>query len=166
MSEKKRDKFKGLGAKWLTEGLFLESAQLTDEACLYTLQPWDRKKNGKFYPSIHKLYVETGDVSEWSFATKYFDGYQHWLLIKSKPFFQEYYAKMVEELHAKLQYEAVEKMLEQVREGSASQATLSYLANKGYLDKAAVGKPKRKKPEDKAKLYSIKSDLERITSKR
>lgn len=158
----KRDKYKGFGNKWLTEGLFLETTQGEDEYCLYTLQPWDRKKNGKFYPSLHKLFVEMGDVSEWNFANHYFDGYQHWLLIKSKPWFKEYYAKMVEELNAKIQHMAVEEMMGQVREGKASQATLQYLANKGYIEKAAVGKPKRKKPEDKAKLYDIKSDLARI----
>lgn len=167
MSEQReRHKFKGYGNKWLSEALFIETAQQDDCVhALYTLQPWDRRKGGKFYPSIHKLFVELGDVSEWKFASLYFDGYQHWLQIKAKPFFKEIYAAMVEELHAKLQHEAVENMLDQMREGKASQATLTYLANKGYIEKNAVGKPKRKKPEDKAKLYSIKSDLERIKGK-
>lgn len=158
------DNFKGNGNKWLTEGLFLETAQQEDH-CIYSLQPWDKEKNGKFYPSIHKLFVEMEDVSEWMFANKYFDGYQHWLLIKEKPWFKEYYTKMVDELQAKLQHKAVKEMLTQVAEGKASQATLTYLANKGYIEKAAVGKPKRRKPENKAKLYDIKSDLERIKGK-
>lgn len=161
MSEKKRDKFKGLGAKWLTEGLFLESTQNGEEACLYTLQPWDRRKNGIFYPSIHKLFVEMGDVSEWNFAQHYFDGYQHWLLIKSKPFFKEYYEKMTEELHAKLQHQSIEKMMEQMHEGKASQATLQYLANKGFIDKAAVGKPKRKRAPRKEGNV-VQADFDRI----
>lgn len=160
--KRERHKFKGYGNKWLSEALFLESAQTSEEHCLYSLMPWDKRKGGVFYPSIHKLFVEMGDVSEWNFANKYFDGYQHWLQVKASAFFKPVYAAMVEELHAKIQGESVQKMIEQMKAGEASQATLSYLANKGYIEKAAVGKPKRKKPEDKAKLYSIKSDLERI----
>jgi hypothetical protein len=157
-----RDKFKGYGNKWLTEGLFLEAAQMTDEHCIYSLQPWDRRKNGVFYPSLHKLFVEMEDVSEWRFAETYFDGYQHWLLIKSKPFFKEYYTKMVEELHAKLAGKSISAMLAQVNEGTASQATLAYLANKGYIDKAPVGKPKRKKPTKKEGNV-VEADFDRIT---
>lgn len=159
----KKHKFRGLGVKWLTEGLFLESAQLTEDNCLYSLQPWDREKKGKFYPSIIKLFVEEEDVSEWNFANKYFDGFQHWKLIRSKPFFADVYATMIEELQTKIQYKAIKVMLQQVGDGTASQATLSYLTNKGYLDKAAVGKPKRRKAADKAAVSSIKSDMARIS---
>lgn len=161
MTEQKRDKFKGFGNKWLIDGLFLESTQNGDEGCLYTLQPWDKRKNGKFYPSIHKLFVEMEDVSEWNFANTYFDGYQHWLLIKSKPWFKEYYQKMVEELNAKIAGKSVKRMLEQMEAGEASQSTLAYLANKGYLDKAPVGKPKRKKPLLKEGNV-VEADFERI----
>lgn len=144
MSEERKNKFKGAGHKWLTEGLFLESSQPNENA-IYSLQPWDKKSGGKFYPSIHKLYVEMGDVSEWHFANAYFDGYQHWLLIKSRPFFKEYYAKMVEELNAKISSNSIQNMLKQMEEGTASQATLKYLADKDYVKKAPVGKPKRNK---------------------
>ena len=155
------NKFKGNGTKWLTEGLFLETS-VSGEFALYTLQPWDKKQDGKHYLSIHKAFVEMCDPSEWQFANKYFDGYQHWLRVKEQKFFVPVYQAMLEEMQAKIQYTAIAKMLDAVYEGEASQATLAYLANKGYLDKAAVGKPKRQKPEDKAKLYSIKNDLERM----
>jgi hypothetical protein len=160
MSEEKKNKFKGSGHKWLTEGLFLESSQPNENA-LYSLQPWDKRSNGKFYQSIHKLYVEMEDIAEWNFANTYFDGYQHWLVIKGRPFFKEYYAKMVEELNAKLSGKSLQTMLDQVAEGSASQATLKYLADKDYLKKAPVGKPKRTK-QSKTQGDVVSFDLERM----
>lgn len=164
MTDEKKNKFKGEGHKWLTQGLFLETTQQSEDRCLYTIMPWDKRKNGKYYPSIHKLFVEMADVSEWKFADTYFDGYQHWLQVKATGFFKPVYAAMVEELHAKIQHMAVEKMVEQVEAGEASQATLSYLANKGYIDKAAVGKPKRRKaPRKEGNVVS--ADFERITGK-
>ena len=163
MSEEKKNKFKGNGAKWLTEGLFLETTQPNENA-LYSLQPWDKRYKGTFFPSLHKLYVELGDVSEFEFANLYFDCYQHWLLIKGRPFFQEYYAKMVAELNAKLRGKALKTMLDQVDGGEASQATLKYLADNDYMKKAPVGKPKRSRGKPKA--GSVTSlDLARIKGK-
>jgi len=158
-----RDKFKGNGTKWLTDGLFLDQSA-TDRNALYTLQPWDREKNGKHYPSIHKLYVECEDVSEYEFANKYFACYQHWLKLKECAFFKPAYESMKDELQQRLKAKAVKVMLDQMYAGEASQATLSYLANKGYLDKNAVGKPKRagRKPKKAEVVSLVKDDLRRL----
>lgn len=155
------DKFKGSGVKWLTEGLFTETTTNPDSA-LYTLQPWDKEVGEKFYPSLHKLYVEMEDLAEYDFANKYFDGYQHWLVIKSKPFFQQYYTRMVEELNAKIRGKSLKNMLLQVAEGTASQATLKYLADNDYLPKKEVGRPKKKPKEDKTVVGKVADDWKRI----
>lgn len=154
-------KFKGNGSKWLTEGLFLETTQSNDNV-LYSMQPWDKELDGKIIPSIHRLYVDMEDVSEWEFGNKYFDGYQHWLVIREKPFFAEAYKRMKEELNAKLRGKALKVMLAQVAEGTASQATLKYLADNDYLPKSAVGKPRRGKKKEGSVVSLVKSDLDRI----
>lgn len=159
------DKWKGDGTSWKTQGLFLEHAHSDQkEKALYSIQPWDKEYKGKTYLSLHKLYVEMEDVAEWEFAQKYMGGYQHWLTLKASPFFKEPYATMVEELNAKVKGRSISVMMQQMRDGEASQATLKYLADNDFIKKNAVGKPKRKKPADKKAGSVVSLDLKRITS--
>lgn len=139
--------FRANGGKFLTQSLFLEENN-TDSPAPYTLCTYDKEHNGKLVQSLHKRYVEMEDIGEFEFANKYFESYHHWLKVKAANFFKPYYAAMVEELNAKMRSKALKQMRQQVEEGVASQATLKYLADKDY-DKAAVGKPKRTKPEKK-----------------
>jgi len=139
--------FRASNGKFMTQSLFHEENN-TDFLARYTLEAYDKEYKGHFLPSLHKLYVEMEDVGEFDFATKYFDGYHHWLKVKAAPWFRPYYEAMVEELNAKMRSKAIRSMRQQVEEGTASQATLKYLADKDY-DKAAVGKPKRRKPAKK-----------------
>ena len=159
------DKWKGDGTKWLTEGLFHEVAQ-QQNTVLYTINTWDKKYKGVFYPSLHNLYVDMMDVAEFNFANKYFGNYEHWLLVKSKKFFQPYYAAMVEELNAKLKGLAMKNMLEQLASGEATQSTLKYLADNDFIPKLA-GRPSKlavaTETKRQATLHSIvNNDLARI----
>jgi|18_taG_2_1085343.scaffolds.fasta_scaffold05865_2 hypothetical protein len=165
---KEKNKFKGDSAKWLTQALFLEECQALEKHAMYTLQPWDKRKGGIFYPSIHKLYVEMEDVGEWNFANTYFDGFQHWLLVKSRPFFKEYYAAMVEELNAKLRGKSLDKMLALVESGEAPQSVLKYLADNDYIPKDKKGRPTKASIKKEAKHLAsvsniLQSDLDRIS---
>jgi len=163
MNGDKDKKWRGNGHKYLTQGLFYEEAQHSTEFALYTIMPWDKRINGAYFPSLHKLYVEMEDIAEFNFANKYFDSYQHWLLLKSKPFFKEPYARMVEELNAKLRGRAIKEMQRQLFEKEASQSTLKYLADGDYNKKAGAGRPsKKRKPASVVSL--VKSDLDRIKS--
>lgn len=139
--------FRASNGKFLTQSLFHEENN-TDSVAPYTLATYDKKYKGQWLISLHKRYVDMEDVGEFEFANKYFENYHHWLKVKAANFFKPYYAAMVEELNAKLRSKAIKAMRSQVDEGTASQATLKYLADKDY-DKAPVGKPKRKKPEKK-----------------
>lgn len=154
--------WKGNGVKYVTKYMFLDQSPIEDEKALYSLQPWDRTKNGIYYPSIHRLYVDMGDLAEFEFANTFFGGYQHWLTVKSGTFFKEAYAAMVEELNAKVSSRSLQAMVNQMEEGTASQATLKYLADKDYKGKAPVGKPKRRQPPKKEGNV-VQADFERIT---
>ena len=168
MKEVAHNKFKGDGSKWLTQALFLESAMQLEKYSLYTLQPWDKRKNGVFYPSLHKLYVEMGDVAEYNFANKYFDSYQHWLLVKSKSFFKEAYAAMVEELNAKLRGKSINVMIKQMEKGEASQSILKYLADNDYIPKQTKGRPTKEAIKNETRRLAsvssiLKNDMDRIS---
>jgi len=159
-------KYKGNGNKWITQGLFLEVSQ-TPASILYTLQTWDKAYKGKPVLSLHKLYVEMEDIAEFDFANKYFGNYEHWLRIKCKVFFKPYYTAMVKELNAKLRSRSMKTMLQQVADGTATQATLKFLANYEYDVIKGAGRPSKQHVENEvkkeAKLHTIYSnDLERI----
>lgn len=157
------NKFRASQGKFLTQSLFIEMNN-TDEQAPYTLQTFDKTKNGVLVQSLHRRFVEMEDIGEFEFANKYLASYHHWLKLKAAPFFKEYYAAMVEELNAKMRSKSLKAMRAQVDEGAASQATLKYLADQDYDKKAPVGKPKRKKA-DKKEGNVIAADFERLQNK-
>jgi len=153
--------FKEDGCRYKLAQLFLDQSPTNNNA-LYSLQSWDREYKGEVYPSLHRLYVEMEDLAEFEFANKYFDGYQHWLEVKSCSWFKEPYSKMVAELNAKISGRSLKNMLAQVEEGTASQATLKYLADKDYIKAASVGRPSKSKKETKVEGNVYALDLNRI----
>lgn len=146
--------------KFLTQSLFVETNN-TEEPAPYTLATYDRQKDGRLIQSLHKRYVEMEDIGEFEFANKYFENYHHWLKVKASAFFKDYYAAMVTELNAKMRSKSIKQMRQQVDEGTASQATLKYLADNDY-QKAPVGKPKRTKAPKKEGNV-VQADFERLT---
>lgn len=101
----------------------------------FTLMPWpitNPHDPSKQLPSIHQLYVEAEDVSEYAFATKHFYNFAHWQYIKSLPWFAPHYNEMRKELEAKLESKATRAMLSQISSNTATQSTLKYFADKEY----------------------------------
>lgn len=156
--------FKGDGNKWLTEGLFLERSYMKPNraAVVYTLNVQDRElEDGTVLPSLHKAYVAMGDLAEHAFAEKYFACYSHWLQVREKPWFKPYYEAMRAELRAKIASESLNTMIAQVEAGTASQATLKYLADMDYLPAAPKGRPAKKRAQKRTEP-SLKEDMERV----
>jgi hypothetical protein len=156
------DKWKGKASRYLTEALFLERSYMDTKSAIYTLSVWDKTSDGKHYQSLHKLYVEMEDLSEYEFANKYFANYTHWSTLRAAEWFKPYYDKMREELIVRLQAKAYKSMLEQVKDGSASQTTLKYLADREFLPKGDVGRPSSKKKRNEAARELLDEDLERL----
>ena len=113
----------------------------------FTLMPWDIMNPDNpthTIPSIHQLYVQTGDVSEYAFATEHFYNFAHWEFIKSRDWFVPHYNAMRLELEAKLESEAISAMRGQMRSGTATQTTLKYFADREYAQ------PDTSNPDSKA----------------
>ena len=74
------NKFKNAVGAHLLKALFYEvSEDGTRVDCLYSLKQEDSpdiQDNSRIYPSIHRLYVEMGDATEYEFAKKYFKSSQ------------------------------------------------------------------------------------------
>lgn len=154
-----------------THEMFLELDDSGESWRQFTLQTWDVTYQGREYRSLHKLYVDSNDPSEYTFANEYFYNFAHWELVKSHPAIRPHYEVMRKELEAKLSTKAIQAMIAQVMSGTATQATLKFLANKEYID-APTSRPSstsnaRGRPSKLASVSSIddhQSDLERMQS--
>lgn len=66
-------KFKDSMNRWVTRGLFKETAITTDEFVLMTLD------------EARKKYLACGDPTGYVFATEHLGGYKHWKALKNSP---------------------------------------------------------------------------------
>lgn len=132
----------------LTQSLFLENGYKTQFA-VYTLKEEDYEYEGKLYPSIHRLYIECADPTEYEFANKYFLGWSHWLRIVENNLMKKHIRAWREELEVKLRYEGVKMVHELAKAGHAQSAR--WLADRGW-DKRAAGRPSNEEVEREKKI--------------
>lgn len=154
------NKFKNaMGFRYL-RGLFYETRVL-DETPLYTLKDYDLKKE-KWYPSLYKLYILAGDPTEYSFAVKHLDGWQHWQELTQCTWFQEYVLAWRLELETKLRSEALAKIMV-ASKGTTRDAFQAnkYLTDRAWKDKATKGRPS--KDNIRREAVRIASEEQRIT---
>lgn len=175
----KGNKFKNSMGAHLLQALFFETTiDFQNKAdVLYTLKLEDHDVTdvttgeAKRLPSLHRLYVELEDASEYEFAKKYFDGWSHWKKLCECNWFKPYLAEMREELDVKLKARAL-NTLRSVAEDKTNKS--SYMANKFIIEqglgvkKDNRGRPSKDKIRAEAeKLFVTKSevdeDFERIT---
>lgn len=71
---------KDSGGRYLTQSLFLEF-QYNTQYAVYTLDDQDKEYEGKLYPSLKRLYLETMDPTGYEFANRYLFNYEQWTRI-------------------------------------------------------------------------------------
>ena len=91
--------------RYLTQSLFLELGY-KDQA-VFTLKDDHYTYNNKFYPSLKKLYLEEGDVTEYQFANKYLLGWEHWKKITENLAIFKHIRSWREELELRIRSEAL-----------------------------------------------------------
>lgn len=151
--------------KLATQSLFWE---FNKENPQYTLSSEDREHEGKMLDSIEKLYLQEMDVGEFEFAVKYFTSYKQWCAVKKAKWFAPTYQNMRIALEAKVQSQAIKNMMDMVADGTATQSTLKYLADKDFIPKEKVGRPTKKALEKEAERLTkqekkFQEELDRIT---
>lgn len=143
-----------------TSALFIDECWGTDQSsCYYTLSPFHRYASDEVpntkagYPSIYQLYLEMSDPTEFNFANTYFLGMDHWRKLEKAPFFKPHLEKMRSDLELKLKAEAVQRIREEATKESSKNyfQSLKWLAEKGYAEKAAKGRPSKAQVERAAK---------------
>lgn len=106
------------------------------EDALYTLRPNDYHSSttGKTYPSLYRAYLEMEDVTEFEFAEKYFESYEHFERLLDSKFFKEFIEKCRRHLELKLKARALRniQILAEDDQCKDHMQANKYLIDKGY----------------------------------
>lgn len=147
-----KDRFRNsLGVRYLLQ-LFFEKTDSDKSNVLYTLK--DRDHNG--YPSLYRLYLEEDDITEYRFANKYMEGWEHWTMLTKSTWFKPFIARWREELSLKQESEILstfKRIAESGEEGS-------FQANKIRLDR--IRKPKEASKRGRPSSQDLDIELKRL----
>ena len=124
-----RKKFKNKTGNYIVQGLFLEDSYNTNLA-VYTFDGEDKTYKGKVYPSLKRLYLEYGDVKEYSFANKYLYDWPHWERLCKNVIVSRHIEMWRRELELSLESESMLTMVS-LADGGSYQAA-KYLADRGW----------------------------------
>lgn len=148
-----REQMQDAMGKPITQSLFLEIGY-TDQA-VYTLKDLDHEHNGKYYPSLKRLYLECGDPTEYEFATTYLLGWKHWLRLCDNRMVRKHIDEWREELEVKLRSKGVKNVLESAKAGNYQAAR--WLADRGW-DTRGAGRPSKADVEKEKRVQAAMSE--------
>ena len=135
--------------KMRTQSLFLELGY-GDEA-FFTLKDEDYEYNGKVYPSLKKLYLETEDPTEYKFATSHLLGWKHWQRMCENKVIRKHIDEWRDELEVKLRCQAIGDAIVQARSGHFQAA--KWVADRGWSTRGA-GRPTKSEIEHEKKIQA------------
>ena len=115
----------------------------------YSLKKRDHKVGDKTYLSLHKIYIEMEDPTEYLFANKYLYDWTHWQKMLNNKMLFSHIEKWREELQLSLKAEGIRSMLDLAAEGKSFQAG-KYLAECGW-EQGKRGRPSKEEVEAVAK---------------
>ncbi len=160
-----KSQFSNSQGVWITRSLFYEHKAFHPEIePVYTLKTNDLTVNGKTYRSLHKLYVEAEDVTEYNFANEHLGGWSHWKDLIDTTFFEPYLIAMRDELNIKLKARAIQNVIAVSQDPSARGhlEANKFLIKEGLMeDRPTRGRP-RKVVDAKQHLTDIKNEQNRI----
>ena len=149
--------------------LFLEP-KYNVETALYTLNDRDKEYKEQTFPSLYKLYITMADVTEYNFANKYLESFQHWDALCSEEFFKPHIQRWRKELELKVKSEALLEIIaqSQAEDPRKRLEASKYLYEKVYISNSnGRGRPSkaevRKEAERQAREQKIiTQDYERL----
>lgn len=139
--------------KPLTQSLFLE-INYNDQA-IYTLKEHDHEHNGKFYPSLKRLYLEADDPTEYTFAITHLLGWKHWQRLCENKVLRRHIDEWREELEVKLRSRGVLQAIKNAEQGGFQSA--KWLADRGW-DTRGAGRPSKEEVEHEKKVQARIND--------
>lgn len=160
--------YRNEAGNYIQKDLFLETSN-RKEFVLYTLAREDNK-----YPSLYRLYMEMEDFTEFEFANKYFESFQHWKVVSNASFFAAHISEWREELELKIKARNLKSL---IKKAEADSSVAKYLLGNKWIEEAQQKNPgvnlrgRPSKEEIRAHLRLItmdqkeaENDLERISN--
>jgi hypothetical protein len=144
-----KSKFLDSQGRFLTQSLFLELGYL--DSAVYTLKENDHEYEGNVYPSLKRLYLQSGDPTEYDFATTYLLGWKHWKRLCENKAIRKYIDEWREELEVQLRCEGVKRALNSAKSGSFQAA--KWIADRGW-DSRGAGRPSKDEVEREKRFQS------------
>ena len=124
-------KFKNSNGVFLLKALFYETTLADKSSVIYTLK--DRDHEG--YPSLYRLYMETGDLTEYQFASEHLDGWAHWEALCSCVWFQPYLERWRKELTLRHKAGALKRIISEAQSSSRNAFTANkFLVQSGWVE--------------------------------
>jgi hypothetical protein len=174
-------KFRNKSGVRLLKALFLETNRNNKDQILYTLKEIDWKG----FPSLYRLYIEIEDLTEYQFAIKCLESWDHWLVLCETEWFKPYISRWRDELKLKIASEALQRIKTEARDDESKN---SFQANKILIDRPweknrgvisdppstnvnGRGRPSKQEVQNELKRAAqeereLEEDLERITRAR
>lgn len=139
----------------LTQSLFLE-INYDPEVAVYTTKDYDHEYEGKVFPSLKRLYLQTEDPLEYDFASLYLLNWNHWIRICNNKLFKKHVEEWREELELKIRSQAIRDIIDMTADEKSFQAA-KWLADKGW-DKRRAGRPSKDEIEKEKRIQSSLHD--------
>lgn len=162
-------KFRNESNQRYTKALFYEQSWTDKEGIAYTLKDKDYEVEGKLLPSLYLLYMEEciKDPSEYTFASKHFDGWEHWLMVRDAAwFYKPYYLKWKAELEVRIRSLALISLIKESKVQSKNSMAINRLLLEGQWDPSQT-KSKRGRPsKDEIKKATLEElEAQNVISK-
>lgn len=164
-----KSRFRNHLRQFYTRGLFLESFNHPQPAgCIpmYTLSDEDIEDDGVYYYSIRRLYLNKGDMTEYSFGETYFYNYKHFEHLMKSQYFSDIIISARKELDLKLTGELLKKIQEKASLGDLN--AQKFLVSRSWEPQEAKrGRPSTRQIKTEAKkllkeMTPFDEDYERI----
>ncbi len=131
--------FKTTGGRWITVGLFKETAGPYKEGVRWTLE------------EAKQLFLETNDPTGWTFANEHLGGYQHWLALRHAKGLEDILKEWDTEIEVKLRYLGLKNVIKSAK-GGHYQAS-KFLVDKGW-DVRTAGRPSNEEVDHERKVQA------------
>ncbi len=134
----------------LTQSLFLEIGYNVQYA-IFTLNDEDKEYEGRNYPSLKKLYLESEDPTEYKFAKKYLLGWKHWRRLNDNAILRTHFDEWREELEVAMRSEAINSIIDMTTSDQGNFQAAKWLADRGW-DKRGAGRPSKAEIEREKRI--------------
>lgn len=166
-------KFRNTNGVLLLKSLFHDYSRNGDNI-MYNLRNEDNQ-----YPSLPRLYLEEKDLSEYRFAGKYLENFDHWTALCEQEWFQPHLDSMRKNLQALLKSEVYGRIQDLclAKEAATALSANRYLLDQlgGFTNKNSIGRPKggslakrahQEALQARTEANRIETDFNRLTVER